>query len=688
MRLKELVAMSCVVTMAVECAFVLTPAAKVEATEKSVGDRWIESDIKGNVTKNTVVNYKDDFSAAVNKEWLSTTELPDGYVRYSTFDENEDIMRERKLSLIHDSSLKSHDASLIKTLYNLVGDWSSRNEAGVSTAMPYIEAVKSITSTDELTEFLMNADMNPLDICFSAVSTGASYNDATRYTVYVDEPSYFLNYPEDYTDMTATGKMYYDYDQQVSNYLLQRFGYTEKEAEEIFDGAIKFESMMAPYLYTSAEQSSVEFMGMIDNVYTLQEIAAIEGNYPISEMIVGTGYGQSSDYMVVNPDFIKHFGELYTNKNIGLIKDYLLAHEAVYFADMLDRDAYETENTISNSVYGGSGMVSDEENCYDVVNSYLAWPLDNLYVDKYCTEERKDKVIECGEEVRAYYRKMLEGETWLSEETRAAAIDKLDKMTIHAVIPEKQYDYSGLKLTATADGGTFIDATMEIAKFEKQRNISKIGKTVDADEWGMPTSMVNAYYTPLLNAIYIMDGMTVSPMLDDENNYEEFLAVIGTTLGHEISHAFDTNGAQFDADGNMVNWWTDEDYSAYIGKTQKVVDYLNSITPFEDYPDMSVDGELVKTEYIADLVSFKPVIAIARQHEDFNWDLFFQARAAMWRMVATEEKEVSQLQSNEHPLGYIRVNAICQQYQEFYDTYDIQPGDGMYLAPADRLEVW
>ena len=204
----------------------------------------------------------------------------------------------------------------------------------------------------------------------------------------------------------------------------------------------------------------------------------------------------------------------------------------------------------------------------------------------------------------------------------------------------------------------------------------------------MPTSMVNAYYTPLLNAIYIMDGMTVSPMLDDENNYEEFLAVIGTTLGHEISHAFDTNGAQFDADGNMVNWWTDDDYSAYIGKTQKVVDYLNSITPFEDYPDMSVDGELVKTEYIADLVSFKPVIAIARQHEDFNWDIFFQARAAMWRMVATEEKEVSQLQSNEHPLGYIRVNAICQQYQEFYDTYDIQPGDGMYLAPADRLEVW
>ncbi|MFA6848697.1 MAG: M13 family metallopeptidase [Lachnospiraceae bacterium] len=588
MKWKKSAAIGCALIMAVECAFVFTPVATVKAAGKDAGSSWIESDIKGNVTTDTVVSHKDDFSAAVNKEWLSTTVIPEGYSSYDAFSEADDVMRERKLSLIHDSTLKSHDASLVKTFYDLSGDWASRNEAGVSSALPYIEAVRSISTTDDLTKFLINEDENKLGLVFSGVGTTASYSDATRYTVYIDEPVYFLNYPDDYTEMSVTGQMYYEYDQQLVSYMLQRFGYSEQEANDIFDGAIRFESMMAPYLYTAEDQSSVDYINKTNNVYSLQEIGAMEGSYPIAEMLAGTGYGQSVDYMVANPDFIRNFGKLYTNENIELIKDYLLAHEASMFSGLLDRDAYETKTSISNSVFGGSGTISDEEYCYDIVNSYLAWPLDNLYVD---------------------------------------------------------------------------------------------------------TSTVNAFYNPSMNAIYFLAGQLVPPLLDDENNYEEFLALVGETFGHEMSHAFDTNGAQFDANGNVTNWWTDEDYSAYMARTQKVVDYLDSITPFEDHPELHIDGELVKTEYVADLVSLKHLIEMAKQYEkdqnkEFDGDLFFQAYSVQWRKISSEESEISQMQSDEHPLNYLRVNAVLQHYQEFYDTYDIQPGDGMYLAPEDRLKVW
>jgi putative endopeptidase len=300
----------------------------------------------------------------------------------------------------------------------------------------------------------------------------------------------------------------------------------------------------------------------------------------------------------------------------------------------------------------------------------------------------KDKVNECGEEVRDYYREMLKNETWLSEATRTAAIDKLNRMTIHSVIPEKTVDYSSLELKNAKNGGSFLDAILSISKFETQLDKSHINAKVDPDLWDSPTSEVNAYYDPSKNAVYFLAGQLVPPLLDDENNYEEFLALVGSTFGHEISHAFDTNGAQYDAYGNLKNWWTDADQAAFQDRTQKVVDYLDSITPFSDKPDLHIDGELVKTEYIADLVSFKPLFAIAEKHPGFNYDLFFQAYSVQWRLLSSQENEISQAQNDEHPLNYLRVNAILPQYQQFYDTYGIMPGDGMYIDQDDRLEVW
>ncbi len=649
------------------------------ASESRVGMQWMESDIIGNVAAETEVSLKDDFAAYVNHDWLADTAIPAGRTYYSAFTEAGTLIRERKLSLIKNESLISHDAELVRTLFELTGDWGSRNKAGFSPAEPYIQAIQEIGTIDDLSDCMMDRQQNPRGLSFSPFKVEISRNDATAYAVAIREPEYFLNYPDDYSSMSETGQMKDDCARQKNAYMLQRFGCSEQEASDICEGAIQFETLMAQYLYTSSELSSTGYGAMVNNAMTLEDIKLLQGSYPLSMLLETGGYTASDEFIVYNPAFIKNFSKLYTEENVELMKDYLLAHSVTELIESLDYEAYEKSSEINNAVYRSSGILSNEEYCYNTVNRQLAWPLDNLYVDAYCTEEMQKKVIDCAEEIVSYYRKMLESDTWLADSTKAAAIDKLDQMTIHAVIPEIQFDYSELSLKSSEEGGTFLDAVFAIRQFNDQLEKEHIGKTVTADEWTNQTSAVNAYYDDSLNAVYVLDGILVPPFLNDEDNEAEFLSVVGCVLGHEISHAFDSNGAQYDAN---------EDRAAFDVKTQSVVDYLNQIVPISDYPDLHIDGNLVQTEYIADLVSFQPVFAIARSRKNFDWDTLFQTHARVWRMVVTREDEIDRIQSNVHPINFVRINAILQQYQEFNDTYDIQPGDGIYLAPEERVSVW
>ena len=156
-------------------------------------------------------------------------------------------------------------------------------------------------------------------------------------------------------------------------------------------------------------------------------------------------------------------------------------------------------------------------------------------------------------------------------------------------------------------------------------------------------------------------------------------------IGHEISHAFDTNGAQFNKDGNLSNWWTEEDMKAFQERADRLIAYYDSIIPFQG---QQVRGVNVQTEAIADMGGLKCMLSIAEQKPDFNYDQFFRQFAAIWRRLSSYEFEMLCLTQDTHSLHYLRTNVTLQQFEEFYETYDIQPGDGMYLAPEDRIEVW
>ena len=276
---------------------------------------------------------------------------------------------------------------------------------------------------------------------------------------------------------------------------------------------------------------------------------------------------------------------------------------------------------------------------------------------------------------------MLAEEDWLSAETREKAVEKLEAITINAVYPEKWRDYSGLSL----EGLGFYDAMTAIGDFNTAYNLSLLNTKVDHELWQFDTLQTNACYDPQDNSINIFRGILGGTFYREDMSTEELYAGIGSAIGHEISHAFDTNGAQFDASGTLSNWWTEEDYAAFLARAQKLIDYYDTMTAFGGY---QVQGQNIQTEAIADMAGLKCMLGLLEQKGDVDYRVFFEAYAKLWARLNTREIEYYCLMQDPHPLHYLRTNVTVQQFDRFLEAFDIQEGDGMYLDPAERVLVW
>ena len=208
---------------------------------------------------------------------------------------------------------------------------------------------------------------------------------------------------------------------------------------------------------------------------------------------------------------------------------------------------------------------------------------------------------------------------------------------------------------------------------------------MDKDKWKYPPQEVNASYSPSENSICISAGILGGSIYSLDMSREEKYAMIGVAIAHEITHAFDTSGAHYDENGNLRDWWQPEDYTAFRKKADKLIGYYNNVIPMEG---MKYSGERVDTEAIADLGGMKCMLRMASSIDGFDYKKFFESYAHLWCSISTAENEWYKAEQDSHPLSYLRVNAVVQQFDEFIETYQIQEGDGMYLAPEDRICVW
>ena len=649
--------------------------------------RWLNADIQGNVTEDTPAVLKDDFGLFVNKDWILQAEIPAGEFKAGSMEDVQRTLKDRQIALMQDDSLTGHDAELVHKLYALVSDWDYRDAQGVEPAMPVIEALRSIDSLEAVTGYL--CDRSNLKRNYPlTMSVGADLTDPDIYITQIGTPSLMLQDSAEYAERTQAGELYYTLYEQLGTYVLTRLGYSEDEAAQVIENAFALETLMAEHVKPMSTHYQADYFASLLNYYSPEELEALAGDFPILDMLQAFGLKVGQRFLVTEPDYIAALPELYTEENVALLRDWMTLKAALSMGTLLDRETYKQVEAISNTVMGVTGETSEDDNALQSVLGMLPVPMDNLYIQAYCTQQQRQDMLDIIEDVVAYYRTMLESVDWLSDETREKAIEKLDNMRVNAVYPDELGDWSALDFAGIEDGGSLLAANAAVQDYVLSLQSDKIDTAVDKDKWDqltMQTAQVNAFYNPQNNSINIMAGILSGEIYNEDMSYKQKLGAIGTVIGHEISHAFDTNGSQFDKDGAISNWWTDEDYAAFQARAAKLAAWYDGFIPWDG---ANYSGQQVQTEAIADMGGMKCLLAIAAQQDNFDYDAFFRQYATVWRMQALPAYLVTLVAQDTHPMRYLRVNATLAQFDEFIDFYGIQPGDGMYVAPEDRVAVW
>ena len=644
---------------------------------------WLNSNIKGAVTESYSPSVNDDFYVNINHEWLSTAQLKPGYSRNSAFNELQDIIDARLKALMTDEALSGHDAQLVRTLYALWLDWDARNEAGMSELKGLVENLMKVDSLEALTEYFKTKDSFNHNILIADYGLGLDNKDSESYNIELAAAGLSLGDSAEYREMTPNGERTKKMHDAVVTYMFRRLGYDEPEAAKFLARAFEFEKAIAAHMMTHEEIYSPDAIVKMYNPLNMAELRKKSPVYPFADIL--EAHSVKSRLMnLQQPEWLDALNKLYTPENFENIKAYLLCNLVGGYITITDEPAYREYQRLSRERFGVTGNKPDDELAVDFVHGRLSGPVSRMYIAKYIPESAKKEVEQIIRDTVKYYEKMLRSEEWLSDSTKQKAIEKLEAMRLNAAYPDKWVDDSELELDPK---GSLIDALNALRDFNvKTYFYDRLNTKVDHDLWISDVVVVNSYYKPSENSINIIAGILGGDFYSPDMSYEEKLGGIGMVIGHEVSHAFDTDGAQFDKTGNVAKWWTDEDYTKFQARADRLIKYFDAMTVTPE--GAKYNGNLVQTESIADMAGVRAMLGIAEGRKGFDYDKFFRNYARIWKLIQTRERTDMVLKVDVHALPYLRVNAIVQQYEEFYRCYGVHEGDKMYLAPSDRIAVW
>ncbi len=698
----------------------LLPEVKPGETISS-DSKWINSDLDGAVDETVSVREQDDFHTAANREWLLETHLSgEDFDSAGTFITATEVLAEQNESLLQPSNTAvdpelmsqeeyDHLESLSCGLAQLVGDWETRNERAAEPVRRYIEKIQAVSSLDELTAYLLDPEgWTESSQALAAFAADTDTENRDQYSVLIAPcASWSLTSQDSYLCLTGDDLRLKEYNEQAADYVLGSLGFSSQEIRKILQESYRLEGKLAVRMRSQSDQHSEDYTEEeADSSLDLEEIRRLQGEYPLTELLAAYGLDGSSLFTLYEPEYLQALGRIYCEGNLEELKSYYTMQVVLNALPYLDRKCYdlsvkrqlvltdqqagqeddgedEPTDPIPDEEEPKDGKNAEKEIVQNAVESLLPGVLDEIYVARYCTADEKRELTALTEEMIGYYREMLLGEDWLTQETRQKAAEKLDAIQPRILYPDELTDYSGLELDPF---GTLPDAVNAVERFEGNQYRQLVNQPIDRSRWFLSTRIVNAVYNPADNSINIFAGiMADGYMYGAELSKEEKLGRIGMVIGHEITHAFDTTGYQYDKDGRRNNWWTQEDEEAFRIRAAKVAKFYSAITPLAG---ANYNGENVQSEAIADMGGLKCALALAGEDPDFDYQAFFRAFAGVWKCKNTYAAELSALGQDEHPLGFLRTNVTVQQFDEFAEAFGVQKGDGMYLDPAKRITVW
>ena len=638
------------------------------------------------------VRPQDDFYNYVNGGWMKTAKIPADKPRWGAFD----MLREetdKHCLLILDEILKENyptgtEGQKIKDLYASYIDWDKRNAEGLKPIAARLAAIEKIKTLSDLQAYLEKTTPqggNP--ICGWGVY--ADMKNSSQNAVYLG--AFDLGMGRDYyqKESKENAEALAKYQEFVADiFKVLKDPKATQKAKQIVD----FERSVAKLMLTNEEDRDPN---LSYNPQTMAELKKLVKSLNIPAYLEKVGV--KTDKVVVGEiRLYKEYDKFINKKNLPLLKDYLrytlVANNTGSLNKELDELSFEFYNKY---LRGQQEQRAMNKRALDLINGILGEAFGKLYVEKYFPAQAKEEMVELIGYLKKSFAQHINDLTWMSAETKEKALAKLDRFKVKVGYPDKWKDYSKLTILPASET-VYYDNLQQVIKWAYQRKLNKVGKPVDKSEWEMSPQTVNAYYNPLNNEIVFPAAILQRPFFSFEADPAVNFGGIGAVIGHEMTHGFDDSGAEFDAEGNLKNWWTAADKENFKKVTKALAEQYDKYEPVKG---VFVNGTFTSGENIADLggvnIAFDALQMYLKDKgavnkiSDLTQDQrFFISWGTVWRTLSTEKYLINQTKTDPHTPGYYRAFGPVVNVDAWYKAFNVKEGDKLYKAPEQRVKIW
>ncbi len=636
----------------------------------------------------TSVDPGENFYEFVNGNWLKETEIPSDRSRYGAFSVLADQAEKRVREIIENAASKdnpSADEKRIGDFYNAYLNTDRIEEMGLAPIQGDLDRIRAAKTKDDILKLMTDVELGLDSPVSPYVYIDAKQND--EYIVYLTQSGLSLPNRDYYFDESEKGQTILAGYTGLAETMLTEAGVDNAAARA--EAILAFETDLAEGHWSRVKQRDRD---LTYNKMSVSELKKMAPGIDWTAMLTELGLGGQDTVIVREKTAVTNAAEVFADTPVEVLKDYLtvslLTGHSAYLPKRIDDASFE--------FYGKTLRGQEEQRprwkrAVGSVNGTLGEVVGKVYVAEHFPPDSKAQMKELVENLRGAFKDGIDNLEWMADETKEQAQYKLKKFNPKIGYPDRWETYDGLNV----DADDLVGTVQSARKWSWEDSIGQLGQPIDRDEWGMTPQTVNAYYNSVLNEIVfpaaILDAPFFDPNADPAVNY----GGIGAVIGHEMGHGFDDQGRKSDGDGIQRDWWTPEDAEAYKGRAKALADQYSQ---FEPLPGENLDGNLGLGENIGDLTG------VTMAYEAYKRSLngkeapiiggytgdqrFFMAWAQVWAIKWRDEALSAQIKNGPHSPGEYRANGIVRNFQPWYDAFNVQPGDAMYIPPEDRVKIW
>jgi len=627
---------------------------------------------------------KTNFYEAVNGEWSDQAVIPGDQPSISAFLELHLGIEKTLMDLTskweQDQTALNDNLKKFIKLYQMTKNFDQRNQLGTKPFDVVLNKINQLKGLKDLANNFNDLTLESIETPFG-FAVMQDFMNSNNQVLYFGASNLFLPDTSYYKDEN-TKKQLMGLFTTTTTQLLTLYGFPKEEIDKLMSEALAFDELLVPVTKSSVEKA--DYVKMYNPLGKV-EVQELTKNFDVIAKAEGLVNQTIDQLIIMNLDFIHAFDSIINEANFNLIKSWMIISNVIKFSSDLTDEIRVAGGAFRRALSGTKEAQNKEKFAFYQAYNRFSQVVGLYYGENYFGPVAKQDVKTMVHEMIGVYKERINENSWLNEKTKEKAIKKLSTLNVHVGYPDELPPYyDKFEIKGYEQGSDLIQEKLAMNRIISSYDFDKYHKEPNRNIWGMPASMVNAYYSPTNNQIVFPAAILQRPYYSLDQTPSENYGGIGAVMAHEISHAFDNNGAKFDETGSLNNWWTEEDLKAFNQKAKDMISLFDGVeTGFGP-----CNGELTVSENIADSGGLRCALEASKKRNDHNLDEFFQNWARVWRNKSSNEYRQLLLRVDVHGPSILRANMQLSNLPEFQEFYQITEADQMYLPKDKMVSIW